>query len=75
MNKELRFLVYSTTEGSASINAVVKAETIWLTQRAMAELFGVEVPAISKHLANIFAEGELDEGPTAGLRIGKVEIE
>jgi len=43
------------------VNALVKDETIWLTQKAMAELFGVQTPAISKHLKNIFAEGELQE--------------
>ncbi|KUK52446.1 MAG: Toxin-antitoxin system, toxin component, Fic family [Desulfotomaculum sp. 46_296] len=44
-----------------SVDAVIKDETIWLTQKAMAELFGVQTPAISKHLKNIFKEGELDE--------------
>ena len=52
MNKELQYLVYNTPEGAASVNAIVKGETVWLTQKAMAELFGVEVPAISKHLEN-----------------------
>lgn len=61
MNNELSFLIYSTPEENVSINAVVKDETIWLTQKAMAELFGVGVPAISKHLKNIFEEGELVE--------------
>ena len=61
MNNELSFLIYSTPEENVSINAVVKDETIWLTQKAMAELFDVGVPAISKHLKNIFEEGELDE--------------
>ncbi|MCL2183494.1 MAG: DNA-binding protein, partial [Chitinispirillia bacterium] len=39
----------------------LEKETIWLTQKAMAELFNVQTPAISKHLRNIFAEGELNE--------------
>jgi len=43
------------------VNAVIEGETIWLTQKSMSELFGVGVPAISKHLKNIFEEGELDE--------------
>ena len=42
----------------------MKDETLWLTQKAMAELFGVKVPAISKHLKNIFEEGELEESAT-----------
>jgi len=61
MDKELFFLIYNTPEEDVSIHAVVKDETIWLTQKAMAELFDVGVPAISKHLKNIFEEGELVE--------------
>ncbi|MBB5335817.1 virulence RhuM family protein [Pectinatus brassicae] len=70
MNKELNFLIYNTPEEDVSINAVVKDETIWLTQKAMAELFDVEVPAISKHLTNIFSEGELQPEAT----VSKMEI-
>jgi len=64
MNKELQFLIYSTPQEHININVVVKDETIWLTQKAMAELFGVGVPAISKHIKNIFEEGELLENTT-----------
>lgn len=70
MNKELQFLIYNTPEENVSVNAVIKDDTIWLTQRALAELFGVEVPAISKHLSNIFEEGELQEEST----VSKMEI-
>ena len=70
MNNEFSFLIYNTTEENVSINAVVKDETIWLTQKAMAELFDVEVPAISKHLTNIFSEGELQPEAT----VSKMEI-
>ena len=59
--KELSFLMYTSKEENISVNVVVKDETIWLTQKAMAELFGVGIPAISKHLKNIFDEGELNE--------------
>lgn len=61
MNNELQFLIYNTPEEDVSVNAVVKDDTIWLTQKAMSELFEVGVPAISKHLKNIFKEGELEE--------------
>ncbi|MDR2920688.1 MAG: virulence RhuM family protein [Tannerella sp.] len=61
MNKELQFLLYTTPQEEVKIGVVVKDETLWLTQKAMAELFGVGVPAISKHIRNIFEEGELDE--------------
>lgn len=61
MSKELQFLIYNTPQFNAKINVVVKDETIWLTQKAMAELFDVQVPAISKHLKNIYQEGELSD--------------
>lgn len=61
MDNQFEFLVYRTAEEDISINAVVKDETIWLTQKAMGELFGVDKSSISRHLKNIFAEGELQE--------------
>lgn len=61
MRNELQFLLYRSEDEDIAINAVVKDETIWLTQKAMAELFGVQPPAISKHLKKIFEEGELAE--------------
>lgn len=57
----MKFLIYNIPGEEASVSVVVKDETIWLTQKAMAELFGVGVPAISKHLKKIFEEGELME--------------
>ena len=59
MNKQFQFLIYNTPQENIKIDVVVKDETIWLTQKAMATLFDVQVPAISKHLKNIFDEGEL----------------
>ena len=70
MNKEFQFLIYNVPTEDVTVNAIIKDETIWLTQKAMAELFGVEVPAISKHLANIFEEGELSVDST----VSKMEI-
>ena len=70
MKKDFQFLLYNSAEENISVNAVIKDETIWLTQKAMAELFGTQVPAISKHLQNIFAEGELAKAST----ISKMEI-
>lgn len=69
MNKELGFLIYSTPTENAKIDVVVKDETLWATQKAMATLFGVQTPAINKHLKNIFEEGELD----AEVVISKME--
>ncbi|MEG2190396.1 MAG: virulence RhuM family protein [Bacteroidales bacterium] len=70
MNNELKYLIYNTPEEGVLVSAVIKDETIWLTQRAMAELFDVEVPAISKHLANIYSDGELQPDAT----VSKMEI-
>lgn len=61
MKNDFNFLVYQTAEENVSVNALVKDETIWLTQKAMAELFDVDKSSISRHLKNIFNEGELDE--------------
>ena len=58
------FLIYNSVDENVSVNAIVHDETIWLTQKAMAELFDVEVPAISKHLKNIYEEGELSREAT-----------
>ena len=70
MNNEFQFLIYRSAEEDVSVNAVIKDETIWLTQKAMSELFDVNVPAISKHLQNIFDEGELEKNST----VSKMEI-
>lgn len=70
MENDFRFLIYKSEEEEVSVNAVVKDESVWLTQKGMAELFAVEVPAISKHLANIYAEGELSQAAT----VSKMEI-
>lgn len=59
--KEFPFLIYKTEQEDVSVNALIRDETIWLTQKAMAELFGVQKAAISKHLKNIFESGELKE--------------
>ena len=61
MNSEIKYLIYNTQQEAVSVKAVVKGETIWLTQKAMAELFDCSTDNISLHLKNIFAEGELDK--------------
>jgi hypothetical protein len=70
MDKEINFLVYNTQQEDVRIDVAVKNETIWLTQKVMAVLFDVQVPAISKHLKNIFEEGELAEE----VVVSKMEI-
>ncbi len=61
MNKEFKFLIYRAADDEVSVNAMIRDETIWLTQKAMAELFSVDKSSISRHLKNIFIEGELNE--------------
>ena len=61
MSKDIAFILYNTPEYSEKVQVVIKDETLWMTQKAMSQLFGVQPPAISKHLKNIFASGELQE--------------
>lgn len=70
MDKQIQFLIYNTPTEQVKVEVMIKDETLWLTQKAMAELFGVGVPAISKHLKNIFIEGELNEE----VVVSKMEI-
>ncbi|MDR2595115.1 MAG: hypothetical protein LBC87_10140 [Fibromonadaceae bacterium] len=63
-------LVLYQPDGTLKLEVRLENETVWLTQKAMAELFNVGVPAINKHLKNIFAEGELNEK----VAISKMEI-
>jgi hypothetical protein len=55
------FLLYTSATGDVKAEVFLKDEMVWLTQKSMASLFGVKVPAINKHLKNIFGSGELDE--------------
>ena len=60
-------VIYTAKDGSVSLNTRLENDTIWLTQKAMAELFGVKTPAINKHLANIYNEGELEKEATISI--------
>ncbi|MBE6851778.1 MAG: cell filamentation protein Fic [Ruminococcus sp.] len=70
MNRQIHYVLYHSEESDVSVNAVVQNESIWVTQKAMADLFAVNTPAISKHLKNIYEEGELIEEST----VSKMEI-
>lgn len=70
MAKDIQFIIYNLPYNAGAVQAYVENETLWLTQKAMAELFGVGIPAINKHLANIYEEEELDADAT----ISKMEI-
>ena len=60
-SEQNQFLLYTAPDGAVKVQVFYKDETVWLTQKALAELFGVKVPAINKHLKNIFEAGELVE--------------
>ena len=64
MAKEIQFILYNLPDNSGTVQAIVQDETIFLTQKAMAELFGVEVNTINYHLKEIFSTGELIEEAT-----------
>ena len=70
MNNEIQFILYQLPDEEGRVQVVIKDETIWATQKAMAQLFGVGIPAISKHIAHIFEEEELDKN----VVIFKMEI-
>ncbi|NCB15049.1 MAG: cell filamentation protein Fic [Synergistales bacterium] len=70
MTRDFQFLVYRSANEDVSVNAVIKDETVWLTQKGMAALFGVNIPAVSKHLHNIYEEGELRRDTT----VSRMEI-
>lgn len=63
-DKSMEMVLYHSDEGDVSVKAYIKNETLWITQKAIAELFDVGVPAISKHLKNIYEDGELTESAT-----------
>ncbi len=64
---ENKIILYSNESGNVNITVTYLKDTFWLTQKAIADLFGVEVPAISKHLANIYETGELQQQATVSI--------
>ena len=48
-SKQMEMVLYNSDDGNVSVNAYIKNESLWVTQKVMAELFGVQIPAISKH--------------------------
>ena len=64
MAKEIQFILYNLPDNSGNVQAVVEEETLWLTQKAMAQLFDVSISAVNQHLKNIFDTGELNTQST-----------
>lgn len=60
-------IIYKSEDGNILLDAKLENDTIWLTQKAMAELFGVKTPAINKHINNIYADAELDKNSTISI--------
>jgi hypothetical protein len=60
-------ILYSTPEGDKKVSVLYHDENFWLTQKALAGLFDVKVPAVSKHLKNIFESGELEEDSVVSI--------
>jgi hypothetical protein len=65
--RESEILLYTAPDGAVKVGVLFRDETAWLTQRSLAELFGVGVPAVNKHLKNIFESGELAESSAVSI--------
>ena len=61
ITKQMEMVLYHSEQSDVTVKAIIKDETIWITQKAMAELFGIDKSGISRHLTNIFNSNELDE--------------
>lgn len=67
MAQESEIIFYQTNDGNIKIEVIYQEETFWMTQKKMGELFGVQRPAITKHLKNIFESGELIENSVSSI--------
>lgn len=66
-------IIYKTEEGLPAIEVTIKNESLWLTQKQIAEVFGIQVPAINKHINNIFQNKELDKATISKMEIVQIE--
>lgn len=64
MSNEIQFLLYNMPEADGKVQVVIKEETLWCTQKAMAQLFGIDKSGISRHISNIYKTGELQQDTT-----------
>lgn len=67
MKENNEIILYNTPEGDKKVGVLYHDENFWLTRKALAGLFNVKVPAVSKHLKNIFESGELDEDSVVSI--------
>lgn len=61
MPKDIQFILYNFPEKEGKVRVIIRDETLWCTQKAMAQLFGVDRTVVSKHLKNIFESAELQQ--------------
>ena len=66
-NNQTNFILYTSESGDVRVEVFFKDETVWLTQKMIAKLFGIQRPAITKHLKNIFESGELSEDSVSSI--------
>ena len=66
-NEQRKFILYTAPTGEIRVDVYLQEENVWLTQKATSELFGVQRPAITKHLVNIFDSGELNENSVSSI--------
>src|ERR1035437_2156950 len=66
MNEEKnnKIIIYKTEDGRTKIEVAVEGETVWLSQKQMAELFDKDISTIGEHVQNVFEDGELEQDPT-----------
>lgn len=64
MSNEIQFLLYNMPDADGKVQVVIKEETLWCTQKAMAQLFGIDKSGISRHISNIYKTGELQQDTT-----------
>jgi len=67
LNQNSDFLFYKSENGEISIQVIIGDETVWLTQKSMAEIFKIDKSGISRHLKNIFDSGELDKDSVVAI--------
>lgn len=63
----MEIIIYQTPDNQFQVEVLLEQDTIWLTQKQMAEVFGTQRPAITKHLKNIFSSGELEEDVVSSI--------
>lgn len=59
------FLLYTSPDGEVNVEVIIRDESVWLDQKTMGRLFGVDRSVITKHLQNVYEEGELDKKATS----------